>query len=110
MHRENVRRESDKNALCCFEKSPGSNPGKKKQKKKQLYSQKSPITKNIQVREIRHLEDFWTCRDELISDVLTWTFARRYAKVGRPSQNYQDTSALSGHWMQSRESSMSDGW
>ena len=39
----------------------------------QLYGQLPPITKTIQVRQIRHADHRWRSKDELISDVLLWT-------------------------------------
>ena len=39
----------------------------------QLYGHLPPITKTIQVRRTRHAGHCWRSRDELISDVLSWT-------------------------------------
>ena len=42
--------------------------------KHQLYSHLPPITKTIQVRRTRHAGHDWRSRDEIISDVLLWTY------------------------------------
>ena len=39
----------------------------------QLYSHLPPIMKTIQVRQTRHAGHCWRSKDELISDVLSWT-------------------------------------
>ena len=48
----------------------------------QLYGHRPPITKTIQVRQIRHAGHCWRSRDELISDVLLWTPTYDRAKAG----------------------------
>ena len=52
----------------------------------QLYGHLPPITKTIQARRIRHAGHCWRSRDELVSDVLLWTYGR--AKAGRPARTY----------------------
>ena len=54
----------------------------------QLYGHLPPITKTIQVRRTRHARHCWRSRDELISDVLSWTPTHGRAKAGRPAQTY----------------------
>ena len=54
----------------------------------QLYGHLPPITKTIQVRRTRHAGDCWRSKDELISDVLLWTYAYGQAKAGRPARTY----------------------
>ena len=54
----------------------------------QLYGHLPPITKTIQVRQIRHAEHCWRSRDGLISDVLLWIPTYGRAKAGRPAQTY----------------------
>ena len=54
----------------------------------QLYSHLPPITKTIQVRRTRYAGHCWRSRDELIRDVLLWTFTHGRAKAGRPPRTY----------------------
>ena len=54
----------------------------------QLYGHLPPITKTIQVRRTRHAGYCWRSRDELISDVLSWTPTHDRAKAGRPARTY----------------------
>ena len=54
----------------------------------QLYGHLPPITKTIQVRRTRHAGHCWRSRNELISDVLLWTFTHGRAKAGRPARTY----------------------
>ena len=56
--------------------------------KPQLYSHLPPITKTIQVRQIRNGGHCWRSRDELISDVHPWTPSHKRAKAGRPARTY----------------------
>ena len=56
--------------------------------KHQLYGHLPPITKTIQVRRTRHAGHCWRSRDELISDVLSWTPTYGRAKAGRPARTY----------------------
>ena len=53
--------------------------------KQQLYGHLPLITKAIQVRRTRHVGHCWRSRDELISDVLLWTFSHGRAKARRPA-------------------------
>ena len=69
-------------------------------KKHQLYDHLPPITKTIQVRRTRHAGHCWRSRDELISDVLQWTYTYGRVKAGRPArtciqQLYEDTECSS---------------
>ena len=54
----------------------------------QLYGHLPPITKTIQVRQIRHAGHCWRSRDKLISDVLLWTPTYGQAKARQPAQTY----------------------
>ena len=54
----------------------------------QLYGHLPPITKAIQVRRTRHTGHCWRSRDELISDVLSWTPTHGRAKAGQPARTY----------------------
>ena len=54
----------------------------------QLYGHLSPITKTIQVRWTRHAGHCWRSRDELISNVLSWTPTYGRAKAGRQAGTY----------------------
>ena len=54
----------------------------------QLYGHLPPITKTIQARLTRHAGHCWRSRDELISDVLLWTFTYGRTKAGRPARTY----------------------
>ena len=54
----------------------------------QLYGHLPPITKTIQVRRARHAGHCSRSRDELISDVLSWTPTHGRAKAGRPARTY----------------------
>ena len=56
--------------------------------KHRLYGHLPSITKSIQVRRNRHAGHCWRSRDELISDVLQWTFTDGQAKAGRPARTY----------------------
>ena len=56
--------------------------------KQQLYGHLSSITKTIQVRRTRHAGHCWRSRDELISDVLLWTFSHGRVKAGWPARTY----------------------
>ena len=47
----------------------------------QLYGHLPPITKTIQVRRTRHVGHDWSCRNELISDVLL-----NYSTIGKKGQ------------------------
>ena len=54
--------------------------------KQQLYGHLPPITKTIQVRQIKHSGHCQRSRDELISDVLLWTPLHGWAKAGQPAR------------------------
>ena len=54
----------------------------------QLYGHLPSIMKTIQARQTRHAGRCWRSRDELISDVLLWTFTYGRAKAGRPARTY----------------------
>ena len=54
----------------------------------QLYGHLPPITKTIQARRTRHAGHCWKSKDELISDVLLWTFIYGRVKAGRPARTY----------------------
>ena len=54
----------------------------------QLHGHLPPITKTIQVRRIRHAGHYSRSRDELISNVLSWTPTHGCAKAGRPARTY----------------------
>ena len=54
----------------------------------QQYGHLPPITKTIQVRRARNAGHCWRSRDELISDVLSWTLTHGRAKAGRPARTY----------------------
>ena len=56
--------------------------------KQQLYGHLPPITKTMQVRRTRHAGYCWRSKDELISDMLLWTFSHGRAKAGRPVRTY----------------------
>ena len=51
--------------------------------KQQLYGHQPPITKIIKIRQTRHAGHCWRSRDELISDVLSWTPSHGRAKAGQ---------------------------
>ena len=55
----------------------------------QLDGHLPPITKTTQARRTRHTGHCWRSRDELISDVLSWTPTYGWAKAGRPARTYQ---------------------
>ena len=56
--------------------------------KQQLYGYPAPIKKNIQVRHSKNAGHCWRSRDELICDILQWTFAHGRAKAGWPARTY----------------------
>ena len=62
--------------------------------KLQLYGHLPPITKTIKIRRTRYAEYWWRNWEELISDILQWTYSHGRAKAGRakagwPVQNYK---------------------
>ena len=56
--------------------------------KQQLYGHLPPVTKTIQIRRTKHARHCWRNRDELISDVLSWTPSHGRAKAGWPTRTY----------------------
>ena len=56
--------------------------------KQQLYSHLPPITETIQVRQARHVGQYWRSKDELISNILLWTLSHGQANVGWPARTY----------------------
>ena len=56
--------------------------------RRQLYGHLPPITKTIQVRWARHARHCWRSKDDLVSDVLSWTPTYGQAKAGRPTRTY----------------------
>ena len=60
--------------------------------KQQLYGHLPSITKTIKVRRTRHAGHCWRSRDELISDVLSWTSSHGRTKTERPART--DTQQL----------------
>ena len=56
--------------------------------KQQLYGHLPPITKNIKVRQTRHVGHCWRSRDKLIRYILLWTPSDGRAKAGRPARTY----------------------
>ena len=52
---------------------------------KHLYGLLPPVAKTIKVRRTWHARHCWSCRDELISDVLLWTPSHGRAKAWRPA-------------------------
>ena len=59
--------------------------------KQQRYDYQLPISKTIQIRQIRHAGHCWRNKGELISDVLMWTLSHRQAGAGRPARTYLQT-------------------
>ena len=57
--------------------------------KQQLYGHLPPTSKDIQVRQTRHLGHCWRSKYELISNFLLWTPPHGRASVGRPARTYQ---------------------
>ena len=47
-----------------------------------------PISKTIKVRRTRHAGDCWRSKDELISNILSWTSSHGRAKVEQPAKTY----------------------
>ena len=81
--------------------------------KQHLYGHLPPITKAIQVRRTRHAGHCWRSRDELISDVLLWTYSHGWAKAGRPARTYiQQLCANTGCSLEDLLGAMDDreGW
>ena len=81
--------------------------------KQQLYSHLLPITKTIQVRRTRHEGYCWRSRDELISDVLSWTPSHGWAKAEQPARAYiQQLCANTGCGLENLPEAMDDreGW
>ena len=56
--------------------------------KQQLYGHQTPIFTAIQIRWTRHAEHSWGSKNEIVSDVLLWIPAHRFASVGRPTRPY----------------------
>ena len=81
--------------------------------KQQLYGHLPPITKTIQVRRTRHAGHCWRSKDELISDILLWTYSHGRAKAGRPARTYiQQLCADIGCSLEDLSGAMDDreGW
>ena len=75
----------------------------------QLYGHLPPITKTIQVRQIRHAGHCWSSRDELISDAFLWTPSHGQAKAGRPARTYiLQLCADTGYSPEDRPEAMND--
>ena len=55
--------------------------------KQQLYGYLPPITKTIQVRQIRHVGHCLRSEEELISGILLWTPSHGRAKAEPPAQD-----------------------
>ena len=56
--------------------------------KQQLHGHLPPISKAIQIRQIRHVRPCWRYKDELISDILLWTLSHGCASVGQQTWTY----------------------
>ena len=56
--------------------------------KQQLYGHLPPITKTIQIRRTRLVGHCWRSKDELRSDVLSWTPSHGRVKAGQPDWTY----------------------
>ena len=55
--------------------------------KQQLYGHLPPISRTIQIRQIRHTGQCWRCKDGLINDVLPWTLS--HWRASRTIRIYQ---------------------
>ena len=82
MYRENAWRQFHKNATSYIKQFRKQHPTK------QLYGHLPPISKTIQIRRTRHVGHFLSCKNELISYILQWTFSHRRASVGWPAGTY----------------------
>ena len=81
--------------------------------KQQIYGHQQPITKIIQFRRTRHVGHCWRSKDELISDILLWTFSHGRAKAGRQARTYiLQVSADTGYSLEDLPGTMNDrdGW
>ena len=56
--------------------------------KQQLYSHLLPISKTIQVRQTRHVGQYWRCKDKVTCYVFLWTPTHGCASVGQPARFY----------------------
>ena len=83
---------------------------RKQPTKEQLYGHLPPITKTIQVRQIRHAGHCWKSKDELTSDILLWASLLGRAKAGRPARTYkQQLCADIGYNLEDLPGAMNDG-
>ena len=72
-----------------------------------------PTTKNMQVRQTRHVGHCWRSRDELISDIVMWTPLHGRVKAGQPARTYtQQFCADTGCSLKDLPGAMDDreGW
>ena len=81
--REKARWKLHKNATSYIEQTLEATPTKQ-----QLYSHLPPIFKTVQIRRTRHAKYCLRSKDQLIRDVLLWTYSHGCASVDRPARTY----------------------
>ena len=83
MHGEIARWEIHENAACCLEQILEATPHRIA-----LYDHLPLISQIFQVRKIRHAGHCWRNKGKLISDILLWTPARRYASITQTAKTF----------------------
>ena len=77
--------------------------------KQQLYGHLPIISKTVQIKWSRHVGHCWRSKDELISDVLPWTFSHGRASIERPARTYiQQLYVDSGCGMEDQQEMVDD--
>ena len=75
-----ARWELYKNATCCFEQIPEVNSS--------FTATFLPFRKPVKIRRPKHAGYYWRSKDKLISDVVLWTPANGYTRLGQPVKIY----------------------
>ena len=78
--------------------------------KQQLYGHMLPISKTIPIRRTRHAGFcWWSCKNELITNVLLWAPSYGHASVGRSPRTYlQQLCTDTGYSLEAMDDR--DGW
>ena len=90
-----------------------NNSWKQHPTKQQLYGHLPPISQTIQVQRTRHGDYCWRSKDELVSDVFSWTSEHGRVRVGRLAKTYYyQHCVVTGYNLEdlSRVMDDGDGW
>ena len=68
--------------------------------KQQLWGHLPHISQTIKIRWTRHAGHYWKSKDELISDILSWTLAHEHTCVGWPAMTYIHQLCVNTGWHQ----------